>query len=187
MLRMLKALPALVPAFLLGLASCTADPSLLGEMDLAEGEAAIVAPTSALYGTFRSTTAQPGALVALTLLKDGTYHRGQMVACFTLPCEPPMDDGYFSIWRRDGRDYMTLFSDAGGQDRYQYALSGDTMRIRLLGGSMWMSLTRTVDASWCGEPADCTLQNLPVGPCAGGWYCGYNVCSYSCWPPPELE
>lgn len=187
MLRTKLALFALIPAFTFGAFACVGDPTTVDEEFVVEDEAAIVAPQRDLFGTFRSTVTRPGTMPLLALMSDGTYHRGMMVACFTAPCNPVQEDGYYSLWIRDRGTYMTLYSHDGAVDKYAYGLAGNTLRIRRLGESTWTSMTRTVDASWCGEPADCELQNLPVGPCAGAWYCGLNVCSYSCWPPDPIE
>lgn len=187
MFRTHAAFKALVPAFALGLLSCVADPSLMGEVDVMEDEAALVVPNPGLYGTFRISTVEPGQLTLLVLKTDGTYHTGKAIACFTTPCNPVQEDGRYLLGvSSDARKYLYLYSESGDREVYEYALGGDTLRVRAK-GTAWVSMSRTVDASWCEEPLDCKLQGLPVGPCAGSWYCGWNICSYACWPPPETE
>ena len=66
---------------------------------------------------------------------------------------------------------------------YLANVSGDTLRLMRSGARFWMTLERTPDAAWCGVPRDCSLQNLPIGPCAGAWYCGASTCDYLCRPP----
>lgn len=187
MLRTHIAFCSLIPAFALGLLSCTGDATTVDEETILEDEAAAVAPNPDLYGTFRSTMTRPGSMPLLVLMSDGTYHRGLSIACFTAPCKAVTEDGRYWISYREGTSYLTLYAGDGEMDRYQFVLAGETLRIRRQSESIWVSMEKTVDASWCGEPVDCTLQNLPVGPCAGAWYCGSNICNYSCRPPEETE
>lgn len=184
MSRKTHALLALIPAMALGYSACVVEPSTIDEEVVVEEESEIVAPNPALIGTFRNQEFRPGALAMLVLKSDGTYHRGTVVACVTAPCIPPQDDGQYMLWVRGGQTYLSLVPDDGGTaERYQYTLRGDAMRIARLGERGWMSLQKTENAAWCGEPMDCTLQNLPVGPCANEWHCMSNICSYSCQPP----
>lgn len=187
MLRTHAALLALIPAFALGSLSCTGAVPTEEEETVMEDEAAVLAADRDMYGTFRATITQPGDMSLLVLMTDGTYHRQIRMPCSTTgPCYPAEDDGSFALWSRDGRGYMTLASDTGGAVKYELVLMGDWLRLRPLGQRAFQSLTRTVDASWCGEVRDCHLQNLSPGDCAGVWSCGSSLCNYACWADPPI-
>lgn len=180
---------ALIPALTLGFMACTGEQATVDEEAVVEQESEIVAPERDLFGTYRNQYFRLGSLALLVLKSDGTYHRGTVVGCSTsAPCTPAADDGAYMLWARSGETYVSLYPDDGGRvDRFQYVLKGEMMRITRLGEGNWMTLAKTINASWCGEPVDCTVQNLPVGPCAGEWYCAHDVCGYSCGAPPVEE
>jgi hypothetical protein len=190
MLRTRNAILGLIPAFALGFLSCTVDPAAEKEENSAEDEASLVAADRAtdMYGTFRAFVIAPGGMPLLVLKTDGTYHRAINMLCPpTVGCAPAQDDGRFSIRRDDGVSYLFLYSDTGGVGTYEYMLQGDTMRLRLLDQRNFVSMTKTVEASWCGERYDCFLQNLPAPSCSGAWHCGLNVCNYGCTAVPVEE
>lgn len=183
MTRTTPALLALLPAFAFGYLACTGEPATEDQETIVEEESAIVAPDQTLIGTFRNQEIRLGSLVLLVLKSDGTYHSGTPVACIAAPCPPVAEDGQYTIWRRDGGTYMSLYpEDQRAPTRYQYAHVGDSLRMKRLGDGQWISLQRTQNASWCEEPKDCSLQNLPVGPCASQWRCESDLCRYSCRP-----
>jgi hypothetical protein len=182
MLRTQLAFLALLPALALGWAACTG----VAETDedaIAEEGTAMVAPRTGLFGTFRGTPTALGGVALLVLKSDGTYHRARLIA-YTTTQFGPEDDGIYHVTSREGTSLLTLYSNRTDVvDRYRYALSGDTLRLMAAGQRYWMTLERTPDAAWCGVPPDCGLQNLPIGPCAGTWYCGATTCDYLCRSP----
>jgi hypothetical protein len=183
--RTQHALFLLAPVFALGNLACVGSPVIESEETNVEDEAAIVPPARDLIGTFRNDVYFIGSVPLLVLKLDGTYHRGMIVGCTaTTPCTPAAADGRYTLWQRDAGTYMSLypFDRTGAVEHYRYALQGSTLRLLPLGSATWMSLQRTEDAAWCGVPEDCSLQNLPVGPCASQWRCVSSVCSYSCGP-----
>lgn len=184
------ALFALAPVLALGWPACTGSPEIESDEPVAEDAAAMIAPDPDLAGTFRSQEIRAGALSLLVLKLDGTYHRGTVVACVTTPCPPVQDDGRYALWERGGETHLSLMPEGGTTslaERYRYALAGDTLRILRVGDRSWTSLQRTENEAWCAEPEDCSLQRLPVGPCAGEWQCASETCSYSCRPSLPAE
>lgn len=190
MLRTRNAILGLIPAFALGFLSCTVDPATEKEENIAEDEATLVAADrdSDMYGTYRAFVVAPGGMPLLVLKTDGTYHRTITMMCpATAPCFVAQDDGEFSIRRGGGSSYMLLHSDTGGVVYYEYALFGDTLRLRPFDQKGFVSMTKTEEASWCGERHDCMLQNLQAPSCPGVWHCGLNLCSYACMAGPFEE
>lgn len=173
---------ALLPALALGWAACAGEVDTEEDTVVEEGSA-MVAPNQGLFGTFRSQPTMFGGISLLALKSDGTYHRIRLIAQETTQYGPE-DDGIYHVTSRGNVNQMTLYSnDSDAIDRYQYVLSKGTLRLMRSGARFWMTLERTPDAAWCGVPRDCSLQNLPIGPCAGAWYCGANTCDYLCRPP----
>jgi hypothetical protein len=189
MLRTRHALFGLAPVFALGYLACVGSPGIESEDTNVDDEAAIAAPAPDLIGTFRNDVYFMGSVPLLVLKVDGTYHRGMIVDCTTTPCTPPQADGRYRLWQRDADTYMSLYpvDTAGVVEHYRYVLAGDTLRLLRLDGGTWMSLQRTENEAWCGVPQDCSLQDLPVGPCASQWRCASNLCSYSCAPMRPTE
>jgi hypothetical protein len=181
MARAQLALLILVPA--LACASCAGGK----ENPQANEEAPATAPLivdKALIGTFTADTMMVGKLAQLVLKTDGTFHSGMVVACVRPPCYPVTQDGTYKLEMREGYKYLRLFDTLGEPaGSYQYALRGDTLRLRRMGGvgGTWQSLMRD-EKSWCAAPSDCSLQNLPVGPCGGEWSCAQNACWWQCGP-----
>lgn len=182
------ALFALAPVLALGYLACVGSPGTESDEILAEDDAAMIAPDPALVGTYRNPTLRIGALSLLVLKLDGTYHRGRVIACAATPCPPVQDDGHYTLSARGGETYLSLSpDDTEVVDRYRYGLARGTLRLIKLGEPSAMSLQKTENESWCAEPEDCSLQRLPVGPCAGEWQCASDTCSYSCRPTLPAE
>lgn len=182
-----NAILGLIPAFALGLLSCTVDPTT-EEVNTAEDESALVAADRDMFGTYRAIVTTPGGMPLLVLKTDGTYHRTIRMPCPTTgPCVPAQDDGEFGI-RQNGRtSYMYLYSDTGGVGAYQFDLEDETLRLRPVDKRELISMRRTVEATWCGERQDCMLQNLSDPSCMGTWMCGSNLCNYGCMAGPVEE
>jgi hypothetical protein len=192
MLHTRHAILALIPAFALGFLSCTVDPATENEENIAEEDEATLVigdRESNMHGTYRAIATGPGGMTLLVLKTDGTYHRAITLMCpWAGPCGlAAKDDGQFSIRRRGGLSYMFLYSDSGRVNNYEYLLRGDTLRLRRLDQRTFISMTKTVEASWCDERQDCLLQNLRDPSCPGVWYCGLNLCNYACMAVPFEE
>ena len=184
MLRTQNVILGLIPAFALGILSCTVDPDV--EKDLvAEDEATLVTAGNDGFGTYRSFVLAPGVMPVFVLMTDGTYHRAITMPCSTqVPCVPATDDGMFTVRHRGGGNYIDLYSDTGGVNRYEYVLTGTTLRLRQLDKTEYLSMVRTDEAPWCDTRVDCALQNLDEPSCAGGWACGSSTCGYVCMKEP---
>ena len=178
---------ALVPAIALGLVACAADTGTDEQEDVTEASAAMAAPNKALIGTFRKGPTEVGILNDMVFKTDGTYHRAIPQHCATRWCPPIEDNGRYNLWSYDRVQMVTLYPLGGTPDRYQYLVTGDRLRMARAGDNNWTILWRTEDQAWCNAPADCELQNLPVGICGSQWYCNANVCSYPCKEPGSPE
>jgi hypothetical protein len=138
-----------------------------------------------LAGTYDGEARRAGDLTKLVFKTDGSYHAAQLVYCISAPCDPVEADGRFRLFSRAGNRYVEL-SQAQGIDvvRYQYTWRGTTLLLRRPDASEWQRLTPSSTA-WCAAQADCSLQELPEGPCAGAWSCEASACKYDCrasWP-----
>jgi hypothetical protein len=182
MKRTQAALLALIPAFALGYSACVGGAASESDDTTAEEESAMIAPDPGLIGTFRNEENRIDSLSLLVLMRDGTYHRGMTVGCPREACAVE-DDGDYRLWVRGKERFISLYPYSSRiADEYGYVLDGETLRIAEVGNGDWTSLQKTESASWCAEPVDCDLQNLPVGPCAGAWQCARAICNYSCGP-----
>lgn len=188
MLSTRTAILGLLPALALGLLSCTTDPIIEEEESVTVDESAYTTADRSIFGTYRAIVVSPGDMPLLVLLTDGTYHRAIRMPCPTAgPCTMAQDDGTYLMAFRDGKKYLTLYSDTGGTARYEYILLGDSLRLRPLGSREFTSMTRTPEAAWCGELHDCSMQNLPEASCHGLWLCGQNICNQTCMSGPVVE
>lgn len=154
--------------------------------DVGTAEAPMII-NDAMMGTFTATEMRVGQLAQLVLKTDGTYHTGQVVACLIGPCPPVTQDGAYRLEIRSGATYLALLGADNQIDaRYQYVLTGDTLRLRSVyprtKSETWLTMARAEQA-WCDVDKDCATQNLPTGPCASEWMCGENnACVYECAP-----
>jgi hypothetical protein len=139
-----------------------------------------------LLGTFRGQAVEIGELTLLALKSDGTFHYGMAIVCAALPepCGPAQEDGYYKLTQRQSDRYLELYNKKGIQRaRFQYALTGDTLRMRRTdtGGGEWRSMVRS-DQAWCAMPSDCDMQGLKTAACAGEWACASDACDFQCRP-----
>lgn len=180
MLRAKFAVLGLVPA--LAFVACGADTGDEPAFGGAEQQM-LVQPV--LAGTFMSDKVDVGELAQLVVKTDGTFHSTRVVACFTTPCDPIPQDGLYRLLDRDGMRFINLYdSTRKPLDTYQFVLEGDALRLRrasTAAASTWRTMLRSTTA-WCASPADCAVQRLPTGPCAGTWTCERDVCGYQCRP-----
>lgn len=186
----LYALLALIPAVGIGvgyMACSGGDEAVVNESAIMEAESKAIAGVGdpRIVGTWRTTTVTPGNVTLFTFKTDGTFARGMAVACATVPCPDVLTQGKYKTFTRDAQTYISLQENDMITDRYEYKyVDNNTLRILRLGkGSQWQSITKSADKAWCGVANDCAIQGLPVGPCAGQWMCGLNVCSYQCGAP----
>jgi len=175
---------ALLPAILIGASACGGEdpadePNAAAEASIDNASAALMTATSPLVGTFRNETTQTGVAV-LTLKADFTYHKEDGIACVRFPCDRPQENGLYRFAQRDGASLLLLVDDQGGEvETFKYLLKGDDLYLAGLTDRRWQVLPRA-SCAWCAVPRDCSLQDLPRGPCAGDWTCSSNACSYAC-------
>ena len=181
MLRTNLAMLILAPAVLVGYAACG------GEDASQEDNGAAVAEMTAkptLIGTFRDEHAA-GGIAVLTLKTDWTFHLEEAIQCIRFPCVRPEQNGAYRLETVDATNVLVLVNkgrDATTVTYFQYLYRNDVLYLaRFAREPVWQALPRA-GAAWCAAPNDCELQNLPIGPCAGGWYCDSNMCNYSCGP-----
>jgi hypothetical protein len=184
MLRVRFSVLALVPA--LALAACgEVKPSNESARD--QVSQAMPAPSLSYAGTFTRTTPRIGGLTQLVLKTDGTYHRATLVVCFREPCDPVQQDGLFRFSQEATRTYLDFYEMNSEQiERYDYSLHGDIMTLHAAGRPGEEFTMQRAPVAWCASAADCAVQNLAVGPCAGQYVCGRNMCNYQCGPVPEI-
>jgi hypothetical protein len=179
---------------LIGVLACAA----CGEMDKSEDPSTVQTTQEVssvkvidlgLVGTFMSDTRTAGDLAQLVLKTDGSFHSATFVECIAPPCNPVQEDGSYRISWRDSMRYMALLDTAGTViNRYQYELRDGALRLlrqsktieNAEGPRPGWQVMRLDTTSWCAASSDCDLQNLPIGPCAGQWSCGENVCNWAC-------
>ncbi len=135
-----------------------------------------------LVGTYTGDSYQAGNFSQLVLKTDGTYHAMIFVTCMKTPCNDVEQDGHYALFRRHTLTYFQTY-DASGMaiDRIQYALNGDTLKLRkLVPSGTWTPMVRSPTA-WCATDQDCATQDLPTGPCAGQYLCDdKSACNYHC-------
>jgi hypothetical protein len=135
-------------------------------------------------GTYRGELAV-NRLAVVVLKTDKTHHyeinRNQCGMILPVPA-----DGIYTF-SKSGTKRFIRFKDADGNllVRYEYKLSGDTLKLRAA-DSAWETLERAATAeTWCGAADDCTLQQLAQPRCPGQWLCEANACAYDCRMPCE--
>ncbi len=187
MLRARYSVLAFIPFF--ACAACGNKEAPTGNSTEQIGELVTAEPSyTAMVGTFEGATGAPGDLTRLVMKTDRSFHSDTVVACansnVTSPCNPVAQDGVYKLYKLEDRTYVALYNKDGSQlQRYQYIKREKTLQLRRLAPEApWRSLDQAVNA-WCGAAADCALQNLPVGPCAGEWACGSSMCKYECAKP----
>lgn len=183
------ALLALIPAAAIGIGymACSGGDEAVNEAAILEAESAAVAGAGDphVVGTWRAGDVKAGGTTLMVFKTDGTFARGMAVVCATTPCPDVLAQGKYQTFTLDKHTFVTLQENDMIIDRYEYRVIGETMRLLRIGkGGVWESVTKTMDKPWCAVPNDCSVQNLPVGPCAGQWLCGANVCNYQCGRPP---
>ncbi len=138
-----------------------------------------------LYGTWTGDRTG-GHLSSLVLMSDQRFHAVKAVICVKQPCDAAMVDGKYSLFTKDDRTYFALGEKmAPGVESYEYAVTGDTMRIRpVMPGSEWYSLQRA-PAAWCASVRECKVQNLPTGICVGDYACEQSACVWKCASPSD--
>lgn len=186
MLRAHHTMLFLLPAILVGYAACGGEDA--SEDTTVEDVGAVEAQVSTepmILGTFKDEGAHSG-IALLTLKKDLTFHLEEGVECIHAPCIPPALDGLYKMGTKDGSPVLVLMNKdttSAPAEYLRYMLRGDVLYLApATRYSTWQALRRTEDQAWCAVPNDCALQNLPIGPCAGQWYCPANVCKYACGP-----
>lgn len=186
MLRARYRVLTLLPAILVGYAACggedASQDSTVEDIGVAEAQAST---EPMIVGTFRDEMAHAGVAV-LTLKRDLTYHLEEGVECIRAPCIRPEMNGLYRMGTKNGLPVLVLMDrdpTSAPVEYLKYKYTGDVLYIapdtRL---GTWQALKRTDDQAWCAVPNDCGLQSLPLGPCAGQWYCPANVCKYACGP-----
>jgi hypothetical protein len=146
------------------------DPNSYVGPEVEEGIGAKSDALSQIIGKYSIVGAQLSdsgkVLSQLQLNGDKTYQ----LLPFCVTCMIITDNGSFKLTRAsDGRKYITLTSARSGDmwGKYQYSLSGDTLRLRKVGTSKWFTMKR--------EEVDCTTTGCaPADYCTGCW--GHMAC-----------
>ncbi len=153
------------------------------DQDDLDGKADGVSKPTGSYELSKPSTMGSKDLTLLVLKTDKTYHAEKQVQCVTYPCDPVGFDGTYKLTKSTTSSKRFIRFDDG--TRYEYKLSsGGKLSLRLVDTTPWFEMKQAADA-WCGEPTDCTLQNIPQPKCPGEWQCEANTCSFSeCSPLP---
>jgi len=135
---------------------------------------------SALYGTWSGSSKTNGFFDQLVLMTNGAYHTSQTVTCVKAPCDPVVHEGSFKLYVREERAYIEMTTTDPTPMRFEYAISGDSLRLRpIVKGSEWFAMDHSAIA-WCNTGRECTVQNLPPGVCAGKYECAQSACVWKC-------
>lgn len=173
---------ALVSLPFLGCSSAdetTPDSSTIdgADQDDLDGKADGVTKPTGTYALSKPSTMGSKDLTLLVLKTDKTYHAEKQVQCITYPCDPVGFEGTYKFTKSTVSSKRYIKFDDG--TRYEYKLtSGGKLSLRLADTTPWFEM-KQADEAWCGEPTDCTLQNIPQPKCPGEWQCNANACSFS--------
>lgn len=146
------------------------------DQDDLDGKADGVTKPTGTYHLSKPSTIGSKDLTTLVLKTDKTYHAEQQVQCVTYPCDPVGFDGTYKLTKSTTSSKRYIKLDDG--TRYEYKLSSGKLSLRLAGTTPWFEMKQAEEA-WCGEPSDCTLQNVPQPKCPGEWQCEANTCAFS--------
>lgn len=182
MFKTYAAFLALASAFVIGLPACVGGPAPGEEEGIVEDEAAITLPDRSVVGTYRSTNLQFSftAPQVLALMSDGTFHSDTAKLCLDGTCWSAENDGRYVLTHERTGDFITLRGDDRAAKTYKYHAWEGGLWLLDFEEKLWITMEKTPEASWCGEPLDCRLQGLTAEPCLGRWTCGANVCDYQC-------
>ncbi len=126
--------------------------------DTVSGKDDVVRPV----GTYESTSAPTarGDIVTLNLHADRTFERSGAFRVTTHPPGPVIEQkGTYKFTKSGDKRYIRFSVDGlKSSDRYQYTLSGKTLKLRADGSTRWQKLqaaTVTTDFLSCTKDADC--------------------------------
>lgn len=138
-----------------------------------------------LYGTWKGDMTG-GHFTTLAVMTNQHFHSEQAIVCVKAPCNPAVNDGMYTLFAAEGRNYITFGEKtAPASLKYEYATDGNSLRLRpLVPGSEWYAMQRA-EAAWCLTARECTVQNLPPGVCAGAYECQQSACVWKCARPVD--